>query len=73
MNLENFQNQEDNSLIYNISDAADLVYENLPEDLANKYSLKDIFIILSLQEKYLVSIGYYYEEGGKKPIAINKR
>ena len=66
MNIDNIKNE--NEFVYDTDEAAEVVWNNIPKNLQQKYSLEDILFILEIEFDYLDSIGIMIGEGEEYPI-----
>lgn len=66
MNTDNAKKEDD--FVYDTDEAAEVVWNNIPKNLQEKYSLADICFILETELDYLDSIGIMFNEDEEMPI-----
>ena len=66
MKIDNIKNE--NEFVYNTDEAAEVVWNNIPKNLQEKYSLEEIWFILETELDYLDSIGLIPGENEEYPI-----
>lgn len=60
--------QDDNDFIYNPDEAAEVVWNNIPQNLQEKYSLEEIYFMLHAEFDYMNSIGMVLDEDEELPV-----
>ena len=63
-----YQDKDENEFCYDIDDASQTVWENIPEKLKYKLEIEDIYFILELEFNFLESVGLIYDEDEKFPV-----
>ena len=66
MNIDNIENE--NEFVYDTDEAVEVVWNNIPKNLQEKYSLEEIRFILETELDYLDSIGLIPGENEEYPI-----
>ncbi len=66
--LNKIEEQNDDQFIYDLDEAAKIVWENIPQTLRDKYAFGEIFFILETEFDYLDSIGITIDEDEEMPI-----
>ncbi len=66
--MNNDITQDANEFVYDPEEAAEVVWNNIPQYLREKYSLEEIYFILETEFEYLYSIGIVLDEGEEFPI-----
>lgn len=64
----NKNKEKDDEFEYDIDEAAEIVWNNIPQNLKKKYELEDIQKILEIEFDYLDSIGVILKDGEEPPI-----
>jgi hypothetical protein len=60
--------QGDDQFFYDLDEAAEVVWENIPQTLRDKYAFGEIYFILETEFDYLDSIGIMFDEDDEKPV-----
>jgi hypothetical protein len=66
--LNKIEEQNDDQFIYDLDEAAKIVWENIPQTLRDKYAFGEIYFILETEFDYLDSIGILLDEDEETPI-----
>jgi hypothetical protein len=60
--------QGDDQFFYDLDKAAEVVWENIPQELREKYAYGEIYFILETEFDYLDSIGIMVDENEDMPV-----
>lgn len=61
------EEKNDDEFFYDLDEAAEVVWQNIPQTLRDKYAFGEIYFILEAEYEYLDSIGIFLEEGEEMP------
>ena len=62
------EEHNDDEFYYDLDEAVEVVMENIPQSLREKYSFEEIYFILETEFDYLDSIGIFVDENEELPI-----
>jgi len=66
--LNEKKEQDDDQFFYDLDEAAEVVWENIPQTLRGKYAFGEIYFILETEFDYLDSIGIFVDESEEMPV-----
>lgn len=67
---ETKKQNDDEEFFYDLDEATEVVWENIPQYLRDKYDYEDIYFILELEFDYLDALGIMVDEGEDFPICL---
>jgi len=62
------EQHNDDEFYYDLDEAVEVVMENIPQSLREKYSFEEIYFILETEFDYLDSIGIFVDESEEMPV-----
>jgi hypothetical protein len=62
------EEHNDDEFYYDLDEAVEVVMENIPQSLREKYSFEEIYLILETEFDYLDSIGIFVDESEEMPV-----
>jgi hypothetical protein len=61
-------NDNEGEFFYDLNDASEIVWKNIPQHLRDKYAFGEIYFILEIEFHYLDSLGIFLNEDKEPPI-----